>query len=150
MTVFGEGSDMSNTNLMQYELSEKRPSAVGGLRITGQILGGILILIGMYFSVLILIACVGVLRDPGQTGTSVAAMSKIIGMEGAQVTSGKDHVQIGRAVAGVLLLLWYVVASSIALKLIAVGGRMITGVAAERREFLAAMKEFIIFVRNQK
>ena len=140
---------MSN-NLMEYDVKEKQQFASGKVRVGGQILGVILVLIGAYFAVLILIACVGVLRDPARTGMSVATMSKTIGLEGVQITSGKDQVPIGRAAAGLLLLAWYMVASSISLKLISIGGRMVTGLVAERKEFLAAMKEFLIWTRNQK
>jgi hypothetical protein len=138
---------MTYPNPVEQESGEREGPASKGIRVGGQLLGLVLILIGAYYAVLILGACIGVLRDPGQTSASVASMTKTIGLEGAEVPSGKNQIPIGKACAGVLLLLWYQVAAWISLKLMTIGGRMVT---SDRREFLSAMREFMLLTRIQK
>ena len=140
---------MSYLNPVENEPASREGSAAKGVRLGGQVFGLILIVVGAYYAVLILGACLSVLRDPGQTSSSVAAMTKTIGLDNAEVSSGKNQIPIGKASAAVLLLLWYQVAAWISLKLITIGGRMVLGVVSERREFLAAMKEFMISTRNR-
>src|SRR5271163_1669090 len=95
------GANMSYLNAAGNEPDARGGTAERGLRLGGQVLGTILILIGTYFAVLILGACIGILRDPGQSSASVAAMTKTLGLENAEVSSGKNQVPIGKASAGV-------------------------------------------------
>ena len=141
---------MSNMSMMEEELAQQHQSRADKVRLGAQVFGAILVLIGTWFAVLILRSCIGVLEDPGQTATPVAAMSRVMGLEGVQIASGKDQIPIGRVAGEVLLVVWYLLASSIALKFVTIGGRMVMGVIAERREFLAATRELLAWTRNQK
>jgi hypothetical protein len=138
---------MTYTNQMEPETTRTEGAAVTTVRVSGQILGIVLTIVGAYFAVMILGSCIAVLRDPGQSSNSVTAMTKTIGLENAQVTSGKDQIPIGKVSAGVLLLLWYQVAAWISIRLMIVGGQM---VSSGRRELISAMKEFDILRRNQR
>jgi hypothetical protein len=138
---------MTYTNQMEQETAKSEGLATNSVRVGGQILGLVLTLIGAYFAIMILSSCIAVLRDPGQSANSVTAMTKTLGIENAQITSGKDQIPIGKISAGVMLLAWYQVAAWISIRLMVVGGQM---VSSGRRELIAAMREFDILRRNPR
>jgi hypothetical protein len=141
---------MSNLSMMEDELGQRQQSHADRVRLGAQVFGAILVLIGTWFAVLILRSCIGVLEDPGKTATPVASMSRVMGLEGVQIPVGKDQIPIGRTAGEVLLLVWYILASSIALKFVTIGGRMVVSVIAERKEVLAITRELMAQTRNQK
>jgi hypothetical protein len=140
------GGRMTYTNQLEPETSEKG-MATRGVHLGGQIFGLLIAIVGAYFAILILGACIAVIRDPGQSAGSIATMTKTIGLEAAEVTSGKNQIPIGKVCAGVLLLVWYQVAAWISLRLIVVGAQMIS---SGRKELIAAMREFDILRRSQR
>jgi hypothetical protein len=119
------------------------------LRIASQVIGMILIVAGSYYALWVASAALSVAREPGDLTPALTALAKALNLEEAVVPSGESKVPIGRVVAGVLLLLWYLLSATVAIKLIGAGGRLVLGVIAERREFLAAMKEFLVTLRAE-
>jgi hypothetical protein len=119
------------------------------LRIASQVIGLVLILAGAYYALWVLATGVSVVRDPGELTSALTALAKAVNLEEAAVPTGDGKVPIGRVVSGVLLLLWYLLSAWVALMLVRGGGQLVLGVVAERREFLAAMKEFLVTLRAE-
>jgi hypothetical protein len=118
-------------------------------RIITQAVGLGLIVVGVYYGVWILVNSIQFALDPARLEGRVAAMEKSLDLAGLKIPAGPNQVPVGRPVANVLLLAWYLVGAWICCKVIAVGGQLAMGVVSERREFLTAMKEFLITARQQ-
>jgi hypothetical protein len=143
---------------MGYNIDYPDPSSGEGglsqpsgkvLRMIGQAVGLVLLLLGAFYGWSVLAATISALRDPAGLGPTLAAMATTLEMEGVTLPLGESKVPIGRTVAGVLLLLWYMLSAWVAMQLVNFGGRLVLGVIAERREFLAAMKEFLVTLRKE-
>jgi hypothetical protein len=141
-------------NLSNPDLAGEDPPASGQalgrtLRIASQAIGLVLILAGAYYALWVLAAGISIARDPGELAPALTAMTKTLNLEEAAVPAGESKIPIGRAVSSVVVLLWYLLSTLVALKLVGAGGRLALGVIAERREFLAAMKEFLVTLRAE-
>src|SRR5262245_16766420 len=119
------------------------------IRIVAQAVGLGLIVVGVCYGVWILENSVRFALDPARLEARVAAMEKSLDLTGLKVPAGQAQVPVGRPVASVLLLAWYLVGAWMCCKVIAVGGQLAMGVISERRELLTAMKEFFITARQQ-
>jgi hypothetical protein len=118
-------------------------------RIITQAVGLGLIVVGVYYGIWILVHSIQFAIDPARLEGRVAAMEKSLDLTGLKIPAGQDQIPVGRPVANVLLLAWYLVGAWICCKVIAVGGQLAMGAISERREFLTAMKEFLITARQQ-
>jgi hypothetical protein len=118
-------------------------------RIITQAVGLGLIIVGVYYGVWILVNSIQFAIDPARLEGRVAAMEKSLDLAGLKIPAGQAQIPVGRPVANVLLLAWCLVGAWICCRVIAVGGQLAMGAISERREFLTAMKEFLITARQQ-
>jgi hypothetical protein len=120
-----------------------------GLRIASQVTGLILVLAGAYYAVSILAAAIGFARNPGALEPALTAMAQTLNLTEATVSVGEDRVSLGRTVSAGFVLMWYLLSGWLAYLVMSAGGRLVLGVIGERREFLAAMREFLVSMRAQ-
>jgi hypothetical protein len=144
---------------VDYDMSTTDPAVGGsagpsqtvgwGLRIASQVIGLILILAGAYYALWLVVTAVSYARNPAEMATAVESMAAVLNLQEAAVPVGETKIHIGRTVGGVLLAMWYLLTGAIALGLVSGGGKLVLGVIGERREFLAAMKEFLVTFRTE-
>jgi F0F1-type ATP synthase membrane subunit c/vacuolar-type H+-ATPase subunit K len=116
-------------------------SAGNVMRIAGQVAGLVLIIAGGCYALLVVVAVLNIARDPSHMTTLLGTMAKAVGLEETTIVTGQNKIPIGRTVGCVLLIAWYQITAWIALKLVATGGQLVSNASAERREFLAAIKQ---------
>ncbi len=117
------------------------------LRWATRLLGFALIVIGLYGTINVFWAVGQAVRDPKTLVPAVASMVELMNFEALEFTINGEKLVLGRSAAVVVLLLWYVVWAWLALAVLGTGARLVFAVLKERREFLAAMKEFILAAR---
>jgi hypothetical protein len=118
-------------------------------RLTSQAAGLLLIILGAYYALHIVADGIQAARNPADLEPAVEGMVRTLELEKANVPVQDEKVPLGRPVAFVALLLWYGLCALVALKLVGAGGRLVLGIVSERREFLAAMKEFLVTMRTE-
>lgn len=111
------------------------------LRAGGQILGVILLLIGVYYVLVLLGGVLSAANNPAVLEGRIASMAKTLDIEGAQLEVNNDKIPYGRTVGMAALFAWNLLAVFIATSLIQAGGRLIWGPVSERRAMFAAMEE---------
>src|SRR5262249_32862831 len=115
----------------------------------GQVIGLLLILVGSYFALSAIVTALGIIRDPAGMGPTLESMAKALGIEQVEIPAGEGKIPVGRLGPASLLPGWHAVVAQISVVLIGAGGKLVAGVFLERREFLGAMKEFLITVRSE-
>lgn len=118
------------------------------LRLAAQVVGIVLILVGAWYVVVILMDVLATARDPAALQPTASAMAQTLNLQDAHALVGEAQVPLGRSVATVVLLVWYVVSGWLAFKLIGAGGQLVLGAMAERRDFLATMRELLVSARS--
>jgi hypothetical protein len=119
------------------------------LRVVSQVLGLFLILVGAYFGIQVFLSVWRLLRSPADLEPALVGIMELLQMQHLAVPVGEEKVAVGRPVATGVLLLVHIVCAWIALAVLAAGGRLINGLVNERREFLAAMRAFLVTVREE-
>ncbi len=117
------------------------------LRWGTQILGCALIVIGVYWAFHVFSVVLQAVRDPNSLQPAVTSMAQLIDAEQLVLTLGTEKIALGKPLAVAGLLPWYAIAAWIALAILTAGGKLVSAVSHERREFLAAMKEFLATTR---
>lgn len=121
------------------------------LRLGAQVVGLVLVLIGCYYTVSVLAGGISIVRHADAWDSSLTAMAKTLNVEGSEVpVAGGGKIPISRVIAGAVLILWNTVIAWVALLLIGAGGRLISGMTTERREFLSTMNEFLATSRGSE
>ena len=122
----------------------------GILRVVAQVIGLGMILVGCWYGVGVLSDVVHFLRDPASMEGSILATAKLLGLEQIEVkVPGSDAIPLGRTAGCIGVIVWQLLAGLLSLWLIAAGGRLVHGVINERREFLQAMREFLVTLRHE-
>jgi hypothetical protein len=119
------------------------------LRWAAQLLGFLLILIGLYGVIHVFSAVGRAVRDPATLEPAVTSMAQLINSEALEITLDGRKLVLGRPVTMVALLLWYVVWGWLAIAMLSTGAKLVFAVMKERREHLAAMKELMITARQE-
>ncbi len=111
-----------------YEDRAAGPSvATRGFHLFGQLIGILLIVAGAYYALSVVSAGIHIIRQPGDLANALEPFAKTMNLEKAIVTVGKNDIPIGRAAAGIFLLMWYLMTTIIALKVVTAGGQLIMG-----------------------
>jgi beta-lactamase regulating signal transducer with metallopeptidase domain len=131
----------------QYGNSVAQPSKIPTL---GRIAGLILIVIGAGYICLVLSSAIRIIWNPNGLGPTLNGMAAALHLQDAAVMSGQAKIPIGHTVAFIALLLWYVLTSSIALKLIAVGNQLIAREKSDRMQMTGFMRDFAAAMRQQR
>jgi hypothetical protein len=118
------------------------------LRIVSQVIGLGLILAGSWYALSIIATAIKIARQPSESEPALVEMAKTLKLEGATAPMGEGDIAVDRSASVVALLLWYLLSALISVLLINAGGRLVLGVVSERREFLSAMKEFLVTLRS--
>ncbi len=117
------------------------------VRMTCQVIGFLLILVGGSYLLWVFVDVVRFVRDPETMEPAVESMSRRLGGDKLGFNVDKDRVEMGRAAAGVLLFLWYVLCVCIPLALVNAGGRIIAWSFDQRKQIRAILKEILTEVR---
>jgi hypothetical protein len=140
---------MYNPEFPAGDRTAPAPAIGRTLRIASQSIGLALVLIGAFYAWSVLAASLRFARGSEDLDTALEGMAQKVNLANATLPVGEEKVPIGRSAGAILLVLWYLVTGWLALKLVAVGGQLVLGLLAERREFLAAMKEFLVTLRAE-
>lgn len=104
-----------------------------GARLLTVIVGVVLILAGVVYSVQVFQAVGGLLRDPAGLEAPLQKMQKMIGAEKMEVNLNGQPFPVGGAISLLLMFLWYAFWAWIPLAIIAAGGRLVSA-ASQLRE----------------
>jgi len=140
---------MWNPDLADGERTTSAQELARTLRVAGQAIGLALVLIGAYYAWSVIATGLRFAHGSDELEPALEATARQLNLDKATVPAGEEKIPIGRAAAGILLAVWYLVSGWLAIKLVAVGGQLVLGLLAERREFLAAMKEFLVTLRKE-
>src|SRR5688572_26190091 len=106
---------------------------LSGARILMLVTGVVLILVGVVYGVQVFLTVGSLLKDPAGLDAPVKAMEKVISAENLALNINGQAIQVGGAVALMLMFLWYVFWAWIPLAIIAAGGRLVAA-ASQRLE----------------
>lgn len=112
-------------------------------------LGVVLISVGAYWAFHICSAMLQAVRDPASLEPAVTSMARLIDAEQLVLPGGEQRVAVGKMLTLGTLLSWYAVSAWIALAVLWTGAKLVLAVIQERRDFHAAVKEFLISVRHE-
>jgi len=142
-------ADAAAENLTSTGDSPAVQSAGQFVRLVAQLVGLVMVVVGCYYTVSVLATGVSIVRHADAWDSSLTAMTKTLKVEGAEVpVAGGGKIPISRVVAGAVLILWNTVIAWVALLLIGAGGRLVSGMTSESREFLSTMKGFLATARR--
>ncbi len=119
-------------------------------RMAGQILGGVLLLIGVYYALVVLGQILAAGANPANLGPALERMETLLKLEDAKLVIDNTEIPLGRTAAFGALCMWYLLSFWIPLGLIGAGTRFIWGPMAERKAFYNALEEFFRNARQTK
>jgi hypothetical protein len=119
--------------LLNERTSSPIDMLLAGARILTLITGVVLILVGVVYGIQVFLTVGSLLKNPAGLEAPVKAMEKVISAENLALNINGQAIQVGGAVALLLMFLWYVFWAWIPLAIIAAGGKLV-GVASQLRE----------------
>jgi hypothetical protein len=136
--------------LLEYDQYGNSVTPPEKLPTLGRLAGLGLILIGGFYICLILAAAIRIIWNPAVLTPALGAMTRALDLQDAAVTITQSKIPIGHMVACIGLILWYVITSSIALRLIVVGGQLTRQDKTAQRQMIGFMRDFAAAVRQQR
>jgi len=125
----GEFEDVVATDLRRF--SEPL------LRWITQLLGFLLAIVGLYLTIYVFSSVFAAVRTPEVLQSAVTSMSQLIEAESLVIPTNGAPIPVGKSVAVVLLLIWYLVLAHLALSLLSAGIRLVIEAIDERKELIA-------------
>ena len=107
------------------------------LRWATQLLGFILTIVGLYFTIYVFLVVFEAVRTPEVLQAAVTSMSQLIEAESLVLPTHGESVPVGKSVAVFLLLIWYVVLAHLGLSILSAGVKLVFAAINERKELLA-------------
>lgn len=113
------------------------------------IVGTVLVAVGCYYAISVVAVGIRMAQHPEGIEANLISTAKMLQLEELQVTINDAKVPMGRVVAGLFLLPWYLVSALLAMGLVKLGSGMVLGELAARREALATMRVLLATLRTE-
>jgi hypothetical protein len=121
-----------------------------GVQATAQVLGMLLVLVGLYCCLTTFFQAYAALREPEKLESAVVQMTKLAGLENVEAKFGPEaNIPIGRAAGLIATGAWTVICVWIAVALLTAGGRLVWG-PGDQSQLRSFLRELLSEVRRRE